>query len=129
MTSVLIIVQIIISVLLVTFILLQKNTDEGLLSGSTSASSIMGAKTYNTFLLKTTGILAMLFMLNAIVLANLSIPSKKSIIDKALEDKSNNYNINLEHKKSTTSPENNSKNNNSTKNTPTDNKQKNRSPR
>jgi len=75
------ILQVIISVLMVTIILMQEGKKGmGAIFGG-SSSSIFGARGAANILAKATTVLAILFFLNSIWLAHLS-SSKKSIVDK-----------------------------------------------
>lgn len=87
MLDILLIVQIVISLLLVTVILLQRTGADSLsgLSGG-GTSGVVSAKTAANFLSKTTIILATLFMVNSIILANLSSKPKNPIVNNIIEE-------------------------------------------
>jgi preprotein translocase subunit SecG len=85
MQTVLIIVHIILAVLIIGTVLMQRSSSDGLegLSGGGSHDSIFSGRSTATFLSKTTTILITLFMINCIVLANLSLrESKNNILSK-----------------------------------------------
>ena len=81
-----IVFQIIVSVILVTVILLQRSgTDElqGIAGGGSSAlDGVMSSSSSANFMTRVTSILAFVFMMNCLILANLSSrDSKTSVID------------------------------------------------
>ncbi|MDX1917392.1 MAG: preprotein translocase subunit SecG [Rickettsiaceae bacterium] len=83
MLNILLIVQIVISLLLVTVILLQRTGSDSLsgLSGG-GTSGVMSARSAANFLTNSTIVLASLFLLNSVVLANLSSKvSQSNLID------------------------------------------------
>lgn len=83
MQTVLMVAHLIISALLVGIILLQRTSEDSLggLSGGSGFSGIMSVRSSASFFSKLTVILAVLFMVNCLVLANLSLKeSKKSIL-------------------------------------------------
>ncbi|MEQ9115557.1 MAG: preprotein translocase subunit SecG [Rickettsiales bacterium] len=85
METVLMVVHIIIAVLLVGSILLQRSQSDGLqgLSGGSGHDAIFSAKSTANFLSKVTTVLFALFIINCIVLANLSLrESKDNIVTK-----------------------------------------------
>jgi preprotein translocase subunit SecG len=87
MLDVLLIVQMVIALLLVSVILLQKsNVDgtSGLGGGSGVGGGVVSAKTAANFFTRLTVILAFLFMVNAIALANLS--GKKHTSEQKIEE-------------------------------------------
>ena len=83
MVNVLLVFHIVIALLLITVILLQKTGSDGLsgLSGG-SNTGVISAQSAANFLTKTTVILASLFIVNALVLGNLSIRTEDSIATK-----------------------------------------------
>ena len=94
MTSVLLVAQIILGLLLISVILLQKTGADGLsgLSGSGTGASggLVTAHSAASFLTKLTVILVMLFMANSILLANLSAKTtdrSSAIIEKVEKKK------------------------------------------
>ncbi|NDB83001.1 MAG: preprotein translocase subunit SecG [Alphaproteobacteria bacterium] len=84
MLNILLIIQIVISILLVTVILIQRTGSDSLsgLSGGGNTGA-MSARSAANFLTYTTVILAMLFLLNSILLANLSskVASNAGVLD------------------------------------------------
>lgn len=86
MIDILLIVQIVISVLLITVILIQRTGSDSLsgLSGGGN-TGVVSARAAATFLSRTTIILATIFMINSIILANLSTKSKNSKIIEQIE--------------------------------------------
>lgn len=80
MLDILLIVQIVICLLLVTVILLQRTGADSLsgLSGG-GTGGVVSAKAAANFLTRTTIVLAVLFMGNSIILANLSSRPKESM--------------------------------------------------
>ncbi len=83
MLDILLVVQIVISLLLITVILLQRTGADSLsgLSGG-GTTGVVSAKTAANFLSTTTIILATLFMLNSLILANLSSRPKDGAMKK-----------------------------------------------
>lgn len=89
--NVLLFIHIVISFLLIVMILLQKTGADGL-SGLRSGNNmgIVSGQTASNFMSKATAVLAALFMINSLVLANLSSRkniSAVSIINQQLENK------------------------------------------
>ncbi len=77
MLDILLVVQIVIAILLVVVILLQRSNSDGLLgTGGGAGGSIMTAQSAANFFVKTTMVLGVCFMINSIVLANLSTKKK-----------------------------------------------------
>ncbi|MDF2965221.1 MAG: secG [Rickettsiaceae bacterium] len=88
MLDIFLIVHIVIAILLITVILLQKSSTDGLASlGGGGNSGVMTAKTAANFMTKLTVVLATLFLMNSILLANLSTKKHTSIIEQAQEEK------------------------------------------
>lgn len=89
MTLVLLVIQITLAVLLILLILLQQSSNDGVSSMASSPTKIgtSGPRSASSFLSKSTAILAALFMLNSLLLAN--VVAKKngnnSSIEKAIE--------------------------------------------
>lgn len=88
MLEILLIIQIVIGLLLIGIILLQKTGADSLsgLSGGGN-TGVVSARAAATFLTRTTIILAAAFMLNSIVLANLSTRSSKTVIEQFENEK------------------------------------------
>lgn len=85
MLDILLVIHIVIAVLLVTVILLQKTSADGL--GSLGGNSgFVSAKTAANFLVKITVVLASLFIINSLILANLSTKKHKSILEEVIKD-------------------------------------------
>ncbi len=85
METVLMVVHIILAVLIIGSVLLQKSASDGLegLSGGSGHDAIFSGKSTATFLSRFTAIAFTLFIINCIVLANLSLrDSKKNILSK-----------------------------------------------
>jgi len=85
MEAVLMVVHLVLAVLIVGAILLQRSQSDGLqgLSGGSGHDALFTAKSTASFLSRTTTILFTLFILNCIVLANLSLrDSSNNIITK-----------------------------------------------
>jgi preprotein translocase subunit SecG len=82
MTSILLIVQIVLVVLLTIAVLLQKSSSIGLGAYSGSNESVFGAKGPGSFLAKTTFFLGFLFVANTIALGYFyAQASNKSVVD------------------------------------------------
>lgn len=82
MTSILLIIQIVLVILLTIAVLLQKSSSIGLGAYSGSNESVFGAKGPNSFLAKTTFFLGFLFVANTIALGYFyAQASKKSVVD------------------------------------------------
>ena len=99
--NIFLIIQAVLGLLLVITILLQKSGTDGLsgLSGNPTSPGIVSAATVASFLTKTTICLAVLFIGNSLLLANLSyskgdisIADKIQSIEKNASDKSNKVN-------------------------------------
>lgn len=90
----LLVVQLIITLALISVILLQKNNSDGLsgLSGGSNNNFLSGKTTAN-ILTKTTAILATIFMVNCLVLANLAAKkyNNSSIAEKINVEKKENH--------------------------------------
>ena len=90
MLNTLLFIHLVISILLVVVILLQRTSADGL-SGLSNANGGMGLVSGSgaaNFLTRTTVVLAVLFFVNAIILANLSSKPRASLemeVDKAIE--------------------------------------------
>jgi preprotein translocase subunit SecG len=86
--SVLLIFQVIISISLVTFILLQhgKGADAGAAFGSGASTTVFGSQGSTSFLSRTTAILATLFFLNSLAMAYLisSTTEAQSVVEQAI---------------------------------------------
>ncbi len=87
MLDILLIVQIVVCLLLVIVILLQKTGADSLsgLSGG-GTSGVVSAKTAANFLSRTTIVLAIIFMANSVVLANLSTKKPEGSVIKEIEN-------------------------------------------
>lgn len=82
MLSLVIVLHIIISILLITIILMQSGRGGGLTESlAAGAESIFGSKT-NAFMVRTTTVLAILFLLTTLSLAFLSTQRNKSLMEK-----------------------------------------------
>ena len=83
MVSFFTVLQVIFSILIVLLVLLQTNNSEGwsALSSSNSLNSFMAQRSSGKFLTKITTIIAVLFFLNSLLLSNLTIPKKNTIVD------------------------------------------------
>ncbi|MBL7197129.1 MAG: preprotein translocase subunit SecG [Candidatus Omnitrophica bacterium] len=85
MISIVIVIHIIACVGLIFFILIQSGRGGGLIQSFSSAESIFGTKT-NTFLTKTTAVLAIAFFITCLSLAFLSIQQSKSIVERKIKN-------------------------------------------
>ncbi len=93
MINILLVIQIVLSVLLITVILLQKTSADGLsgLGGGGGGSGLVTARAAANFFTRATIVLAALFMINAIALANLSgkqNATSKKVLERALSEDS-----------------------------------------
>ncbi len=87
MTSILLIVQIVLVVLLTIAVLLQKSSSIGLGAYSGSNESVFGAKGPASFLAKMTFFLGMLFVLNTVAMGYFyAQENKASVVDTIVED-------------------------------------------
>ncbi|WP_341754635.1 preprotein translocase subunit SecG [Candidatus Tisiphia endosymbiont of Dioctria rufipes] len=84
MMNILLFVHIVIAILLIIVILMQKTGNDGLsgMSGGSGNMGVVTGRTVANFLTKTTVVLATLFIINAIILANLSSQRNLGIIKK-----------------------------------------------
>lgn len=83
--NILLFIHIVIALLLIAVILLQRTSSDGLTSIGSSVGGGMGivtARSATNFLTKTTVILAAIFLINSIILANLSTKKNTSIENK-----------------------------------------------
>ncbi|WP_341763901.1 preprotein translocase subunit SecG [Candidatus Tisiphia endosymbiont of Beris chalybata] len=81
MINILLFIHIVIAALLIIVILMQKTGNDGLSSIGGNNMGVMAGRTVVNFLTRTTVILATLFIINAIILANLSSRKNSSIIE------------------------------------------------
>jgi preprotein translocase subunit SecG len=83
MMDILLFIHIIIAVLLIIVILMQRSGSDGVsgLSGSNNMG-VVSAKAASNFLTRSTVVLAALFLINAIILANLSSRKKPDLASK-----------------------------------------------
>jgi len=72
--------HVVICLLLILLVLIQQGRGGGLIDSFSSAESILGTKT-NTFLVKSTSVLAVAFFLTCLSLAFLSLQKGKSLIE------------------------------------------------
>ena len=81
--EILLFVHIVISVLLIITILMQKTGNDGLggMSGNSNNMGIITARSAATFLTSVTVVLATLFIINSIILANLSSGKHYSLVN------------------------------------------------
>ncbi len=85
MMNILLFIQVVIAMLLIIVILLQKTSSDGLSGiGGGNNMGLVSSRSAANFLIKTTIVLASLFFVNAIVLANLSTRKNESV-EKKLE--------------------------------------------
>lgn len=90
MLDILLFVHITIAILLIIVILMQRSGSDGISSISGGGNmGVISAKTANNFLTKSTVILASLFLINAIILANLSSQKKPDLVSKINEIEEN----------------------------------------
>jgi preprotein translocase subunit SecG len=81
MINILLIVHIVIGVLLVISILLQKTSSDSLANLTGNNNSLVSSRGAANFLTKTTIVLAASFMINAIILGNLSTRKSAKIME------------------------------------------------
>ncbi len=78
--NILLFIHVVVAILLVITILLQKSGVDSLSGiGGKSEPGLVGARTASNFLTKTTVVLAAIFFVNSIILANLSTGHNKNI--------------------------------------------------
>lgn len=82
MMNILLFIHMVIAILLIIVILLQKTSADGLSGIGGNNMGIISARSAANFLTKTTIILATLFFINALILANLSSKSGNNISKK-----------------------------------------------
>lgn len=93
MFNTLLFVHFIVSVLLIIVILLQKTSSDGLSGiGASHNNMLVSRGAISSFLTRTTVILAIIFFVNAIILANLSSKSRNSI-EKVIEKEETQENV------------------------------------
>ena len=97
MLNTLLFVHLIVALLLVAVILLQKTSTDGLsgIGGGSNNMGIMSGRSAANFLTRTTIILAIVFFVNAIILANLSTQKHNDFATKLekIEQKENNQKV------------------------------------
>ncbi|TAE83060.1 MAG: preprotein translocase subunit SecG [Alphaproteobacteria bacterium] len=88
MSTILLVVQIILSLLLAGFVLLQRSDSDGLgLGGSSGGSGLFSARGQANFLTRTTSIIAALFFVNCLLLNIVSAQNSSStLIDEIAEE-------------------------------------------
>lgn len=88
MLDILLVVHVVIAILLITVILLQKNSADALagLSGGGNNMGIVSARGAANFMTRMTVILAIAFMTNSLILANLSNKSTSKKDEKGLTE-------------------------------------------
>ena len=84
MMNILLYVHIVIAILLIIVILMQKTGSDGLsgIGGGSGTMGVVAGRTVVNFLTRTTVVIATLFIINAIILANLSSKKNFGIIKK-----------------------------------------------
>ncbi len=84
MMDILLFIHVVIAVLLIIVILLQRTGNDGLsgIGGGGNVGGVVAGRTVVNFLTRTTVVLATLFVINAIVLANLSSRTHAGIAKK-----------------------------------------------
>lgn len=93
MQTILMVAHLIIAILLVGVILLQRTNEDGLsgLGGGGGFGNIMSARSSAGLLSKITSVLAILFFVNCILLANLSLrEANKSIVSSIVKEETSN---------------------------------------
>lgn len=97
MMNILLFVHIVIAILLIIVILMQKTGSDGLsgMSGGSGNMGVVTGRTVANFLTKATVVLATLFIINAIILANLSSKRNPGIIKKIeqVDDKQQEFSL------------------------------------
>ncbi len=98
MLNTLLFVHLVIALLLIVVILLQKTSTDGLkgIGGGGNNMGIMSGRSAASFLVRTTIILAIVFFINAIVLANLSTQKHNDFTSKLDEIEQNTKESDLE---------------------------------
>ena len=84
MFAIVIAIHVIVCIGLIFFVLIQSGKGGGLIESFSSAESIFGTKT-NTFITKTTTILAITFFITCLGLAFFSIQQNKSIVERGIK--------------------------------------------
>ncbi|AVP87252.1 preprotein translocase subunit SecG [Candidatus Phycorickettsia trachydisci] len=85
MINILLFVHILVGILLIISILLQKTSSDSIANLAGGQHGLMSPKGVASFLTKTTTILATVFMVNAIILGNLSTTKPKNIFDEKVK--------------------------------------------
>ena len=84
--NILLFIHIVLALILIAVILLQRTSVDGVSSLAGSNAGLMSGQSVDTFLTRTTAILATLFLANSIVLANLSTSKGSKISDKIQQE-------------------------------------------
>lgn len=90
MLSILFVIQIIVAVIMVTVILLQHTSSDGLsglAGGKSNSNSLISSRSSANLLTRTTAILATLFMINSLVMATL-VARRSGIAERIIEETS-----------------------------------------
>jgi preprotein translocase subunit SecG len=91
------IIQIVLAVLLIAIVLFQKTGSDGIanLGGGNGNAGLVNNHTAASILTKTTMILAALFMINSLILANISSKNKKnsSVVEKHQQQKNKEIDV------------------------------------
>lgn len=85
MMKILLFAQLVIGLLLITVILLQRTSSDGVGTLSGNNMGVMNARSAANFLSRTTVFLVLLFFINSVVLANLSTRKSESVLDNTKE--------------------------------------------
>jgi preprotein translocase subunit SecG len=87
MQLIFLVIQIVISVLLIGVVLLQRDGGDSISGLGGGGNNVVSSQSSSNFLNKTTIILAILFMLNSLFLANISArTNRESVVEKVLSD-------------------------------------------
>lgn len=81
MMSILLLIHMIVSLLLLVSILLQKTSSDSIANLAGNSSGLVSAKGAANFLTRTTTILGAVFMINALILGNLSNQKSSKVIE------------------------------------------------
>ena len=81
MMNILLVIHMIVSLLLIVSILLQKTSSDSIANLAGNSGGLVSAKGAANFLTRTTAVLGAIFMINALVLGNLSNQKSSKVIE------------------------------------------------
>lgn len=96
MMGIIIVIHVVVCIALITVVLIQSGRGGGLVENFSGLESVFGTKT-NTFLTRSTGILATLFILTCLSLAFMSLRQSRSLMGGLSDQSRNEQSVPLAH--------------------------------